>query len=144
MQCVRIPLQIGADFDGFRHAARRLIAGKLPPDAVEWNAGTESTLFGEAIGGEDTAPPFGVSWNTTLGANGSHALTAVARDAAGHATVSAPVVVTVDNPASPPIGLVAYLKLDDGKGTTVLAESRYRTSISIIGWRPKLNRWHAD
>jgi len=57
MQCVRIPLQIGADFDGFRHAARRLIAGKLPPDAVEWNAGTESTLFGEAIGGEDTAPP---------------------------------------------------------------------------------------
>jgi DNA polymerase len=57
MQIVRIPLQVGADLDGFRHAARGLIARDLPPDAVEWTAGPESMLFGEAFNSEDTAPP---------------------------------------------------------------------------------------
>ena len=95
--------------------------------------GVQFRLDGSPLGGEDTAPPFGVSWNTTLNANGSHALTAVARDAAGHATVSAPVVVTVDNPAAPPIGLVAYLKLDDGKGTTAADSSGVGRAGRLFG-----------
>jgi hypothetical protein len=33
-------------------------------------------------GAEDTAAPFSVSWDTTAGTNGTHSLTAVARDAA--------------------------------------------------------------
>jgi DNA polymerase len=57
MQIVRMPLQTGADLDGFRLAVRRLVARGVPPDSVEWNAGTQSTLFGEAAGGEDAAPP---------------------------------------------------------------------------------------
>src|SRR2546428_5010592 len=41
--------------------------------------------------------PYAVSWNTTTATNGSHLLTAVARDAAGNRTTSAPVSVTVSN-----------------------------------------------
>jgi hypothetical protein len=50
------------------------------------------------IGAEDTTSPYSVSWNTTAVADGSHTLTAVARDAAGNITTSAGVSVTVDNP----------------------------------------------
>ena len=40
------------------------------------------------LGAEDTIAPYSVSWNTTTAANGSHTLTAVARDAAGNTTTS--------------------------------------------------------
>ena len=36
-------------------------------------------------------------WNTTTVSNGSHTLSAVARDAAGYTTTSPPVTVTVQN-----------------------------------------------
>ena len=49
------------------------------------------------LGTEDTAPPFTLSWDTLKIADGTHALTAVARDAAGNSAVSAPVPVTVVN-----------------------------------------------
>src|SRR5205814_1680242 len=46
--------------------------------------------------------PYSVSWNTTTASNGSHTLTAVARDAAGNRTTSAAVTVTVFNDTTPP------------------------------------------
>ena len=64
-------------------------------------AGVQFQLDGASLGGEDTAAPYSVSWNTTGAANGSHTLTAVARDAAGNRTTSAAVTVTVSN-APPP------------------------------------------
>src|SRR4051812_5434809 len=42
-----------------------------------------------AIGAEVTAPPFQLSWDTTVVANGIHNLTAVARDVAGNVATSA-------------------------------------------------------
>src|SRR3954470_3323446 len=50
----------------------------------------------------DTAVPYAISWDTTTVADGSHTLTAVARDGAGNTTSSAAVAVTVSNSASPP------------------------------------------
>src|SRR5205823_3795845 len=41
-------------------------------------------------------------WNTTLAANGSHTLSAVARDAAGNTATSSAVNVTVFNDTTPP------------------------------------------
>ena len=41
-----------------------------------------------------------MSWNTTTAANGTHTLTARARDAAGNTTTSQTVTVTVDNTAA--------------------------------------------
>jgi hypothetical protein len=59
--------------------------------------GVQFKLDGVNLGGEVTAPPYTVGWNTTAAANGSHTLTAVARDTANLTTTSAAVPVTVSN-----------------------------------------------
>jgi len=61
--------------------------------------GLQLYLDGAALGAEGTAAAYSISWDTTAAANGSHTLTAVARDAAGNRTTSAPVTVTVSNSA---------------------------------------------
>lgn len=60
-------------------------------------AGVQFRLDGVALGGEDTTAPYSVGWDTTTAAEGSHTLTAVARDSAGLSTTSAAVSVTVAN-----------------------------------------------
>ncbi|MGH8746240.1 MAG: Ig-like domain-containing protein, partial [Burkholderiales bacterium] len=64
-------------------------------------AGVQFQLDGANLGAQDAAAPYSMSWNTTAASNGSHTLTAVARDAAGNATTSAPVSVVVSN--APPV-----------------------------------------
>jgi hypothetical protein len=59
--------------------------------------GVQFKLDGANLGAEDTASPYSVSWNTTTATNGSHTLTAVARDAAANQTTSSGVTVTVSN-----------------------------------------------
>jgi hypothetical protein len=60
-------------------------------------AGVQFKLDGANLGAEDTTAPYSTSWNTNLTANGSHSLTAVARDGAGNTTTSPAVTVTVSN-----------------------------------------------
>jgi hypothetical protein len=60
-------------------------------------AGVQFKVDGANLGAEDTTAPYAVSWNTTTATNASHALTAVARDAAGNTTTSTTVTVTVNN-----------------------------------------------
>ncbi len=60
-------------------------------------AGVQFKLDGNDLGAADTSAPYSAAWNTASAANGSHRLTAVARDAAGNTTTSAAVDVTVDN-----------------------------------------------
>lgn len=70
--------------------------------AASDNIGVAGVTFfanGVQIGAESTTAPYSVSWNTNSVANGSLQLTAVARDAAGNTTTSAPVTVTVYNVA---------------------------------------------
>ena len=52
---------------------------------------------GKVLGSEVTSGPLMVAWNTATATNGSHSLTAVARDAAGNKATSAAVQVTVSN-----------------------------------------------
>src|SRR5258708_8662721 len=63
--------------------------------------GVQFKYDGIDFGAEKTTAPYAVAAYTTAVANGSHTLTAVARDAAGNVTTSAPVTVTVANPTSP-------------------------------------------
>ena len=49
------------------------------------------------LAAEDTTSPYSVSWNTTTVANGTHTLTALARDINGNTATSAPVTITVAN-----------------------------------------------
>ena len=60
-------------------------------------AGVQFLLDNNALGAEDTTAPYSVSWNTTTAANGTHTLTARARDITGNTATSAPVTVTVAN-----------------------------------------------
>ncbi len=60
-------------------------------------AGVQFKVNGTALGAEVTAPPYTAAWNTVPLTETSYALTAVARDAAGHLTESAPVTVSVAN-----------------------------------------------
>ena len=61
-------------------------------------AGVKFLLDGNTtIGAEDTTSPYSVSWNTTTASNGTHTLTAQARDAANNIATSTAVTVTVDN-----------------------------------------------
>src|SRR5207249_2622484 len=66
-------------------------------------AGVQFKLDGANFGTEDTATPYTKTWDTTTAANGSHTLTAVARDAAGNTTTSAAVTVTVSNTTGTPV-----------------------------------------
>src|SRR6266576_2562350 len=63
--------------------------------------GVQFRVDGANVGAEDTAAPYSSSFNTTAVSNGSHTLTAVARDAAGNRTTSGPVTVNVSNGPPP-------------------------------------------
>jgi glucose/arabinose dehydrogenase/PKD repeat protein len=63
-------------------------------------AGVQFSVDGAATGFEDTTPPYGLSWDTHTVANGTHTLTALARDGVGNTTLSAPVTVNVANTGS--------------------------------------------
>src|SRR6266853_6905105 len=64
--------------------------------------GVQFKLDGANLGAEDTSSPYSVSWDTSGAANGSHTLTAVARDLLGVQYTSNAVTVTVSNAAPPP------------------------------------------
>ena len=65
-------------------------------------SGVQFQLDAANSGSEDTAAPYSIAWDTTTAPNGTHTLTAIARDAAGNQTTSEPVTVTVSNAAPPP------------------------------------------
>jgi len=64
--------------------------------------GVQFKLDGNNLGAEDTSAPYSVGWNSTTATNGTHTLTAVARDAANNTTTATSVTVTVSNAAAPP------------------------------------------
>jgi Bacterial Ig domain/Immunoglobulin I-set domain len=64
------------------------------------NVGVTSVQFlldGANLGSALTASPYTMSWDTTTASNGTHSLTAQARDAAGNVGTSTAVSVTVSN-----------------------------------------------
>jgi Concanavalin A-like lectin/glucanases superfamily/Bacterial Ig domain len=86
-------------------------------------AGVQFRLDGNDLGAEDTSSPYSLSWDTTAVANGTHVLSAVARDGAGNRTTSANVSVTVTNTAPDTSGLVAAYGFEEPSGTTVTDSS---------------------
>jgi hypothetical protein len=85
------------------------VSGTVPVSASVSIVGTltvssvQFTLDGANLGAPDTSAPYSISWDTTGAANGSHTLTAVARDGLlGLTFTSDPVTVTVANAPPPP------------------------------------------
>jgi hypothetical protein len=88
-------------------------------------AGVRFQLDGTTdIGSEITSSPYTRGWDTSAVANGSHTLRAIARDAAGNSTTSAPVSVTVSNTGPPPpTGLVAAYGFEETSATSATDSS---------------------
>ena len=105
-------------------------------------AGVTFRVDGVAAGAEDTTAPYAYTWNTVSASNGSHALTAVARDTAGNLRTSAVVTVQVSNTTTPPppvgSGLVAAYGFDEGTGTVTADASGQGNPGTITGaiWKP--------
>lgn len=66
-------------------------------------SGVQFKLDGANLGTPDTTAPYSLDWDTKTVANGSHTLTAIATNAAGQSTTTAPVTVTVNNAVTPPV-----------------------------------------
>ena len=63
-------------------------------------AGVQFSLDGTNLGNEILTPPYTMTWNSTQTANGTHTLSAAARDGSGNRT-TATISVTVSNLSSP-------------------------------------------
>src|SRR5262249_33693974 len=63
--------------------------------------GVQFLLDNVAIGAEDTSSPYSLSYDFSTVSNGTHTLTARARDAAGNSTTSTGVSITVTNANDP-------------------------------------------
>jgi hypothetical protein len=75
-------------------------------------------LNGVNLGSEDTSAPYGLTWNTTTMANGSHTLSAEARDAAGNRTTATrSVLVSNILNTAPTISSIANLSINAGSST---------------------------
>src|SRR2546428_449385 len=75
-------------------------------------AGVQFQYNGINLDAEDTSPPYTATANTNNLPDGTYALTAVARDAAGNRATSNPVTITVANNAPPPQAVKRYEETD--------------------------------
>jgi hypothetical protein len=80
-------------------------------------------LDGSLLGTEDTTAPYSVTLDTTTVANGTHTVTATARDAAGNTATTPIRTFTVANAPPAANGPVASYSFDAGSGTTLADRS---------------------
>ena len=98
--------------------------------------GVQFMLDGANLGSEVMASPYNYTWNTTTATNGSHTLTAVARDAAGNKTTSSGVAVTVSNTTT----LVGVTSIGGTAETTAAQKAvAYKYTAAASGTLKKLN-----
>ena len=95
-------------------------------------ASVQFRVDGNDIGSPDTGAPYAATWDTTTVSNGTHMLTAVARDAAGNTTTSSEVSVTVSN-SSPSNNPVLALGFEEGSGGTTADSSGTGNNGSVQG-----------
>jgi hypothetical protein len=102
--------------------------------------GVSFRLDGSALGSEDLAAPYSVSWATTGAANGTHQLTATARDAAGRTSV-ATISVTVNNAAGTSLRIDGNQRFQTIDGFGVSANSASWNNGEL---RPAIDRLMDD
>src|SRR5204863_431507 len=103
--------------------------------------GVQFKLDGANLGAEDTATPYSVTWNTTTVANGSHTLTAVARDAAGNTATATSVTVTVNNADTtlPTVAMSAPANGATVSGNTIAVSATASDNVGVVGVQFKLD-----
>ncbi len=107
-------------------------------------AGVQFKIDGLSVGAEDTASPYSISFNTTSQTNGSHTITALARDNSGKTTTSSNVTVTINNIApagdttSPTVSISSPASNTTLSNTTTLSANA-SDNVAVFGVQFKLN-----
>src|SRR5438132_11869854 len=113
-----------------------MVSGTLTVSATESDnvgvVGVQFQLDGANLGAEVTVAPYSTSLNTTTVTDGTHTLTAVARDAAGNPTTSAAVSVTVGNNATPTVSILTPT-INSALSSTVPVSATASDSVGIAG-----------
>jgi hypothetical protein len=86
-------------------------------------AGVQFYLDGAVLGAEVKAAPYSVAWNTLGAKAGAHTVTAVARDAAGNRTTSAPVTLNLADTVAPTVSVTSPVAGSTVAGTVTLSAS---------------------
>ncbi len=102
-------------------------------------AGVQFYLDGAPLGAEDTTAPYSVSWNTTTASNGSHTLTAVARDLLGLRFTSDPVTVTVFNDKTPPTVSLTSPAAGSTVSGTITVSATASDNVGVVGVQFRLD-----
>jgi len=100
-------------------------------------AGVTLLVDDQPIGGEVTAAPYVVSWDTTAVANGSHVLTAVARDAAGNKSTATRGVTVSNDITAPTVAITSPSPGTVVNAVTVSASASDDTQV--VGVQLKLD-----
>jgi O-glycosyl hydrolase len=104
--------------------------------------GVQFKVDGTNVGSEDTTSPYSITWNSAAVTNGSHTITAVARDAAGNSTTSTSVSVTVSNVADttlPTVNLTAPTAGTTVSGSSVALSANAADNIGVAGVQFKVD-----
>jgi len=101
-------------------------------------AGVKFLLDNSPLGAEDTAAPYELTWPTATASNGTHSLTAVARDAAGNQS-STIVSVTVSNDTTAPTVTLTSPGAGATVSGTVMVTATASDDIEVIGVQFKLD-----
>src|SRR5437867_72155 len=102
-------------------------------------AGVQFQLDGANLGAEDGTAPYSISWSTATASNGSHTLTAVARDTLGLQYTSNPVTVTVFNDqTAPTVSITAPAAGSTVGGATTVSASA-SDNVGVVGVQFRLD-----
>ncbi len=103
-------------------------------------AGLQFLLDGVNLGAEIVTAPYAMSWNTMTATNGSHALTARVRDAAGNQTTSSVIVVNVNNVPDAELPVISITAPAAGTvSRTVNVAANATDNIGVLGVQFLLN-----
>jgi chitodextrinase len=125
-------------------AAGATVAGTISVSASASDnvgvAGVRFKLDGIDLGAEDLGAPYATSLNTTTLANGTHTLSAVARDAAGNVASSAPVTITVSNKdkVKPQVSITSPASGASVAGTITISASA-SDNVGVVGVQFRYN-----
>jgi chitodextrinase len=96
-------------------------------------AGVQYKVDGVNIGNEQRLTPFSFDWNSFNVSNGTHTLTATAKDPAGNQTTSSSVSFTVNNSGNNPNqGLVAAYSFEEGSSTSLAIDRSNTGNTGLI------------
>jgi chitodextrinase len=100
-------------------------------------ADVQFQLDGVNLGPNLTTAPYSISWDTATSSNGSHTLTAIARDTSHNSTTSTPIVITVNNTVTAQ-GPIGYWNFDENSGKVAHDTSGSQNNGKVSGatWTP--------